>query len=67
MLCKIVPDHQREWHERLLEELSSHRTSAQLSTRVTPFMQVYGTKAILPMEVELLASLEAIDEHRGAT
>ena len=55
MLRKVVADHPRDCHERLPEALWSYRTSARLSTDVTPFMLVYETEAVLPLEVELPA------------
>ena len=60
VLRKTVADHQRDWHERLPEALWSYRTSARVSTGVTLFMLVYGTEAILPLEVELPALRMAI-------
>lgn len=54
MLRKMVGDHQCDWHERLSEALWSYHTSAHVSTGVTHFLLVYGTEAILPLEIECL-------------
>lgn len=57
MLHKMVADHQREWHDRLLNVLWTYQTSAHLSMGGAPFLLVYGTEANLPMKVELMALL----------
>ena len=53
MLRKTVSESQRDWHEKIPEALWSYRTSTRMSTGATPFMLIYGTKTILPVEVEL--------------
>jgi len=43
----------RDWHEMLPFALHGYRTSVRTSTGATPFSLVYGTKAVLPVEVEI--------------
>ena len=43
----------KDWHEMLLFALHGYRTSVRTSIRETPFLLVYGTKVILPFEVEV--------------
>ena len=41
------------WHEMLPFALHGYRTSVRTSTGETPFSLVYGTDAVLPVEVEI--------------
>ncbi|RDX67115.1 Pro-Pol polyprotein, partial [Mucuna pruriens] len=43
----------RDWHDMLPYTLHGYRTSIQTSIGATPYSLVYGTKAILPVEVEI--------------
>ncbi|XP_070054673.1 uncharacterized protein [Nicotiana tomentosiformis] len=43
----------RQWHEKLLFSLLGYRTTARTSVGAIPYMLVYGTKAIIPAEVEI--------------
>ncbi|XP_050914774.1 uncharacterized protein LOC127129671 [Lathyrus oleraceus] len=43
----------KDWHEMLPFALHGYRTSVRTSTGATPFSLVYGTEAILPVEVEI--------------
>ncbi|RDY06381.1 Gypsy retrotransposon integrase-like protein 1, partial [Mucuna pruriens] len=43
----------KDWHEILPYALRGYRTSVRTSTRATPYSLVYGTEAILPIEVEI--------------
>ena len=53
MLRKTVSNSQRDWHEKIPETLWSYRTSTRMSTGATPFLLMYGTEAVLPIEIEL--------------
>lgn len=53
ILKKIVDKNQRDWHEHLSKVLWSYQTSMRLSTGVSPFMLVYSTEVVLPVEIEL--------------
>ncbi|XP_017984333.1 PREDICTED: uncharacterized protein LOC108663626 [Theobroma cacao] len=43
----------KDWHEKLLFALHAYRTSVRTSTGATPYSLVYGTEAVLPIEVEI--------------
>ena len=43
------------WHEKLSFALHAYRTGVWTSTRATPYSLVYGMKAILPIEMEILS------------
>ena len=43
----------KDWHEMLPFALHGYRTSVRTSTGATPFSLVYGTDAVLPVEVEI--------------
>ncbi|KAG9444919.1 hypothetical protein H6P81_016259 [Aristolochia fimbriata] len=56
-LCKIlkktVGANKRSWDEKLGEALWAYRTSFRTPSQSTPFSLVYGTEAVLPLEVQL--------------
>ncbi|XP_038999872.1 uncharacterized protein LOC120125532 [Hibiscus syriacus] len=43
----------RDWHEKLPFALYGYRTTVRTSTGATPFSLVYGTEAVVPIEVEI--------------
>ncbi|KAJ1696041.1 hypothetical protein LUZ63_012739 [Rhynchospora breviuscula] len=43
----------RNWHEKLPEALWAYRITYRTPTQATPYSLVYGTEAVLPIEVEL--------------
>ncbi|KAI5426500.1 hypothetical protein KIW84_032077 [Lathyrus oleraceus] len=43
----------KDWHEMLPFALHGYRTSVRTSTGATPFSLVYGTEAVLPVEVQI--------------
>ncbi|RDX89109.1 Retrovirus-related Pol polyprotein, partial [Mucuna pruriens] len=43
----------KDWHEMLPYALHGYRTSVRTSTGATPYSLVYGTEAVLPIEVEI--------------
>ncbi|XP_070007940.1 uncharacterized protein [Nicotiana sylvestris] len=45
----------KQWPEKLSFALLGYRTKFRTSTRATPYMLVYGTKAVIPAEVEILS------------
>ncbi|KAK8549098.1 hypothetical protein V6N12_061996 [Hibiscus sabdariffa] len=51
----------RDWHEKLPFALLAYRTSVRTSTGATPYSLVYGTEAVLPIEVEI-PSLRVLSE-----
>ncbi|XP_049405254.1 uncharacterized protein LOC125868709 [Solanum stenotomum] len=60
ILRKMI-DKYRSWHENLPYALLAYRTPIRTSTRATPYLLVYGTKAVIPAEVEI-PSLRIIQE-----
>ncbi|KAG9447255.1 hypothetical protein H6P81_013383 [Aristolochia fimbriata] len=56
-LCKILKKtigaNKRSWDEKLGEALWAYRTSFRTPTQSTPYSLVYGTEAVLPLEVQL--------------
>ncbi|RDX71818.1 hypothetical protein CR513_48779, partial [Mucuna pruriens] len=43
----------KDWHETLPYALNRYHTSVRTSTGATPYSLVYGTKVVLPIEVEI--------------
>ncbi|XP_049405281.1 uncharacterized protein LOC125868752 [Solanum stenotomum] len=60
ILRKIVYSH-RQWHEKLPYALLGYRTTIRTSTGATPYMLVYGSEVVIPVEVEI-PSLRIIQE-----
>ncbi|KAK4354625.1 hypothetical protein RND71_026819 [Anisodus tanguticus] len=54
-------DNYKHWHEHLPFALLGYRTTIRTSTGATPYPLVYGTKVVLPAEVEI-PSLRIIQE-----
>nr|XP_025888393.1 uncharacterized protein K02A2.6-like [Solanum lycopersicum] len=52
---------QRGWHEMLTYALLGYRTTVRTSTWATPYLLVYGTEAVVPVEVEI-QSLRIVQE-----
>ncbi|KAL4363426.1 hypothetical protein GQ457_04G018740 [Hibiscus cannabinus] len=53
----------KDWHEKLPFALFAYRTSIRTSTGATPYSLVYGTEAVLPVEVEI-PSLRILNETK---
>ncbi|XP_069143409.1 uncharacterized protein [Solanum lycopersicum] len=60
ILRKMIDKH-RGWHEMLPYALLGYRTTVKTSTGATPYLLVYGTEAVIPVEVEI-PSLRIIQE-----
>ncbi|XP_015072769.1 uncharacterized protein K02A2.6-like [Solanum pennellii] len=60
-ILKKMIDKQRGWHEMLPYALLGYRTTVRTSTGATPYLLVYGTEAVVPVEVEI-PSLRIIQE-----
>ncbi|XP_060216755.1 uncharacterized protein LOC132644195 [Lycium barbarum] len=60
ILRKMTYNH-KGWHEQLPCALLGYRTMARTSTGATPYLLVYGTEAVIPVEVEI-PSLRIIQE-----
>ena len=53
----------KDWHEKLPFALMGYRTSVRTSTGYSPFALVYGTEAVVPIEVEI-PSLRIVSEAK---
>eukprot|EP01018_Ginkgo_biloba_P006973 Gb_21718 [translate_table: standard] len=53
IIKKIVNDKGQNWHLQLDPALWAYRTSICTPTGATPYSLVFGTEAILPVEIEL--------------
>jgi len=62
LLRKLVAKSKRDWHERLGEALWAYKTTYKASTQSTPFALMYGVKAVLPLELQILSLRIAIQE-----
>ncbi|XP_047261382.1 uncharacterized protein K02A2.6-like [Capsicum annuum] len=62
ILRKMVKN-DRSWHEMLPYDLLGYRTMVRTSTGATPYLLVYGNKAVIPAKVEI-PSLRIIQEAR---
>ena len=60
ILRKMIDNH-RGWHEILSYALLGYRTTVQTSTGATPYLLIYGIKAVIPFDVEI-TSLRIIQE-----
>ncbi|XP_070042544.1 uncharacterized protein [Nicotiana tomentosiformis] len=60
ILRKLV-DNYKQWHENLPFALLRYRSAVRTSTGATPYLLVYGTKAVIPAKVEI-PSLRIIQE-----
>ncbi|XP_047266979.1 uncharacterized protein LOC124897728 [Capsicum annuum] len=60
ILTKVIKN-DISWHEILPYAFLGYRMTVQTSTGVTPYLLVYGNKAVIPTEVEI-PSLRIIQE-----
>ncbi|XP_059311478.1 uncharacterized protein LOC132063062 [Lycium ferocissimum] len=60
-ILKKMIDNYKDWHEQLPYALLGYHTTARTSTGATPYLLVYGTEAVIPVEVEI-PSLRIIQE-----
>jgi hypothetical protein len=63
ILKKTVTKNQRDWHDRLFEALWAYRVTVCTPTQATPYSLVYGSEAVLPLEVQLPSLRVAIHEE----
>nr|XP_009773146.1 PREDICTED: uncharacterized protein LOC104223408 [Nicotiana sylvestris] len=52
ILRKMV-DNYKQWQEKLPFAMLGYRTTVRTSSRETPYLLVYGTEAVTPIEVEV--------------
>lgn len=60
ILKKIVNDEGKDWHVQLNPALWAYKTSICTPTGATPYSLVYGSEAILPLEVEIPSLRESL-------
>ncbi|XP_070008056.1 uncharacterized protein [Nicotiana sylvestris] len=60
-IVRYMVENHKQWHKKLPFALLGYRTIVRTSTRETPYMLVYGTKAVITAEVEI-PSLGIIQE-----
>jgi hypothetical protein len=63
ILKKMVTKNRRDWHDRLFEDLWAYRITVCTPTQATPYSLVYGSEAILPLEVQLPSLQVAVHEE----
>jgi hypothetical protein len=63
ILKKTVTRHRRDWHDRLFESLWAYRVTVRTPTQSTPYSLVYGSEAVLPLEVQLPSLRVAIQDE----
>ena len=52
-ILRNMIDNHRGWHEMLPYALLGYRTTVMTSIGATPYLLVYGTKAVIPTEVAI--------------
>ncbi|XP_038699645.1 uncharacterized protein LOC119996937 [Tripterygium wilfordii] len=62
-IIQKMTENYKDWHEKLPFALYGYRTSVRTSTGESPFALVYGTEAVLPIEVEITEWVRARYEH----
>ncbi|KAM0891957.1 hypothetical protein ACQ4PT_026069 [Festuca glaucescens] len=63
VLKKTVTRNRRDWHDRLFESLWAYRVTVRTPTQSTPYSLVYGSEAVLPLEVQLPSLRVAIQDE----
>jgi hypothetical protein len=61
ILKKIVDRNQRNWHLKLTDELWSSRATPKDSTRMSPYLLVYGKEVKMPIILELNALIFVVN------
>ncbi|KAK1683211.1 hypothetical protein QYE76_044059 [Lolium multiflorum] len=63
ILKKTATRHRRDWPDRLYEALWAYRATVRTPTQATPYSLVYGSEAVLPLEIQLPSLRVAIHEE----
>ena len=53
MILRKMIDNHRGWHEISLYSLLGYRTTVRTLIGATPYLLVYGTEVVIPIEVEI--------------
>ena len=69
ILAKLVVTY-NDWTKKIPFDLWDYKTSIRASTRATPYSLVYGSEAVLPIEVEIkslrvLVETKVLEEDWG--
>jgi hypothetical protein len=62
ILKKTVTKNQRDWHDCLFEALWAYHVTVCTPTQTTTYSLVYGSEAVLPLEVQLSSLRVAVHE-----
>lgn len=63
ILVKNVNDSHRDWHLWIPHTLWSYLTSIRTQTGATPFFLIYGSEAVLPLEIEIPSLRIALQDY----
>jgi hypothetical protein len=63
ILKNTVTKNRRDWHDRLFEALWAYHVTVHTPTQATPYSFVYGSEAVLPLEVQLPSLRAAVHEE----
>ncbi|MGV7343076.1 integrase, partial [Mycobacterium kansasii] len=65
IIKKTVTGNKRDWDEKLQEALWAYRTTCRTSTGATPYSLIYGTEAVIPIEIHMASLRVAV--HQSMT
>ena len=63
ILKKIFSKYRRDWHDRLSEALWAYRVTVRTPTQATPYSIIFGSEAILPLEIQVPSLQVALHEE----
>jgi hypothetical protein len=63
ILKKTVTKNRRDWHDRLFDVLWAYHVIVRTPMQATPYSLVYGSEAVLPLEVQIPSLRVAIHEE----
>jgi hypothetical protein len=63
ILKKTVTKNRKDWHDHLFEALWVYCVTVHTPTQATPYSLVYGSEAVLPLEVQLPSLRVAVHEE----
>ncbi|XP_070049542.1 uncharacterized protein [Nicotiana tomentosiformis] len=65
LLKMVISKSNKDWHERMEEDLWAYRTTYRTPTQATPYSLIYGVEAVLPLECQISSLRFSI--HEGLT
>ena len=63
ILKKTTTKHKKDWNDRMFEALWAYRVTLWTPTQSTPYSLVFGSEAVLPLEVEIPSLRVAIHDE----